>query len=124
MSLNIRMRDILKKILLIAMVVLFALSLSSCGSNKIEGTVIEKYYEPPSTYTTVVPMIVNGTTIVVPYPHYRSAQYVLKLSCAQNDGTDGTDAIIIVSVSPEEYDKIEVGDYYTNYKERKEEKRR
>ena len=121
MSLNIRMRDILKKILLIAMVILFALSLSSCGSNKIEGTVIEKYYEPPSTYITVVPMIVNGKTIAVPYPHYRGAQYVLKLSCAQNDGTD---AIIIVSVSPEEYDEINVGDYYRNYKERKEEKRR
>ena len=116
MSLDVRMRGILKKILLITMVILFVLSLSSCGSNKVEGTVIEKYYEPPSTYITVVPMIVNGTTIVTPYPHYRSAQYVLKLSCAQNDGTD---AIIIVSVSPEEYDEINVGDYYRNYKEGK-----
>ena len=121
MSLDIRMCDILKKILLIAIIACLVISLSACKSDIVEGTVIEKYYEPPSTYVTVVPMIVNGTTIVTPYPHYRSAQYVLKLSCAQNDGTD---AIIIVSVSPEEYDEIGVGDYYRNYKERKEEKRR
>ena len=120
MRVNIRVRNTLKTILLITVVVLFVLSLSSCGHSKIEGVIIEKYYEPPSTYITAIPIIVNGKTVITTMPQYRGAQYKIKV-CSTND--DGTDAIIIVSVSPEEYDKIEIGDYYTNYRERKEEKR-
>ena len=114
MGLSIKTRNTLKKILLITVVSCFVLLLSSCGSNKIEGVVIEKYYEPPSTYITAMPIIVNGKTVITTMPQYRGAQYKIKVRCVQDDGTD---AIIIVSVSPEEYDKIEIGDYYTNYKE-------
>lgn len=108
------MYNILKKILPIVVVVLFVLSLSSCGSNKIEGVVIEKYYEPPSTYITAMPIIVNGKTVIATMPRYRDAQYKIKVRSTNDDGTD---AIIIVSVSPEEYNGIGIGDYYTNYKE-------
>lgn len=114
MSLDIRVCNILKKILSIVVVILFVLSLSSCGHSKIEGTVIEKYYEPPSTYITAMPIIVNGKTVITTMPQYRGAQYKIKVRSTNDDGTD---IIIIVPVSPEEYDGIEVGDYYTNCKE-------
>ena len=117
MGLSIKTRNTLKKILLITVVSCFVLLLSSCGSNKIEGVVIEKYYESPSTYITTMPIIVNGKTVITIMPQYRDAQYKTKIRSTNDDGTDD---IIIVSVPPEEYDKIEIGDYYTNYKEGKE----
>lgn len=110
----VRMRDMLKKILPIAVVVLVVLSLSSCGHSEIEGVIIEKYYKPPPTYITAMPIIVNDKTVIITMPQYRDAQYKIKIRSTNDDETD---TIIIVSVSPEEYDKIEIGDYYTNYKE-------
>lgn len=113
-SLDVRTHNIPREILLIVVVVLIVLSLLSCGSNKIEGVVVGKHYEPSYTYTTVVPVIVNGHTTMIPQTRYKPAQYVLTLSCTKNNETD---VIITVSVSPEEYYEIEIGDYYTNYKE-------
>ena len=87
MRVNIRVRNTLKTILLITVVVLFVLSLSSCGHSKIEGVIIEKYYEPPSTYITAMPIIANGKTVIIPLPQYRGAQYKIKARCVHGDGT-------------------------------------
>lgn len=107
----------LKKALLIIVAIVFVLYLSSCGSTTVEGVVIEKYYEPASTYASVLPMLINGRTIMIPKTYSRGAQYKIKVRCMQEDGSE---TIIEVPVSPKEYAEIEVGDYYTNNKERQE----
>ena len=99
------------------MVIYLILLLSSCKHDVIEGTVIEKTYEPSSTYIVMIPVRVNGRASMTPATRYRSARYILKICCTQGDGTD---TIITVRVSSEEYAEIEVGDYYTNNKEGKE----
>ena len=108
-----KIHSVLKKVLLIVVATYLIMLLSSCKFEIVEGTVIEKHYEPSSTYTAIIPTRINGKTIMIPRTCYRSARYVLKLSCEQDDGTN---IIISVFVSSEEYNEIKVGDYYTNNK--------
>lgn len=113
MSYGLRIRNLWKKILLIIVATVFVLYLSSCGSTTVEGVVIEKYYEPASTYVTTSVIIVCGNPVVIPQTQYRSAQYKILVRCSKEDGTE---TIIDVSIPPEEYAEIEVGDWYTNCK--------
>lgn len=99
------------------MAVYLVLLLSSCKSDVVEGTVIEKTYVPASTYVTSSTIIVGNRPVVIPQTMYRGAQYILILQYMKDDGTYD---IIDITVSPEEYVEIEVGDYYTNNKEGKE----
>lgn len=110
------MQCILKKALLIAVAAYLVLLLSSCKSDIVEGTVIEKTYVPASTYVTSSTIIVGNRPVVIPQTQCRGAQYILILQYMKDDGTY---AITDIAVSPEEYAEIEVGDWYTNCKEGK-----
>ncbi len=57
--------------------VLLAVVLSSCGHSIHEGEIIEKYYEPPRTYTYTTMMMVGKVMIPQTHTGYDDEDWVI-----------------------------------------------
>jgi hypothetical protein len=68
--------------------VLLAVVLSSCGHSIHEGEIIEKYYEPPRTYTYTTMMMVGKVMIPQTHTGYDDEDWVIVVK-----GAKGKDAI-------------------------------
>lgn len=79
--------------------------LSDCRTYEtVEGEVINKKYEEAYSYTTVV---FTGKAMM-PVSHYMSEQYKIEILKQKNEEIKTR----WVSISQEEYEKIEIGNWY------------
>lgn len=98
----------MKKIVLLTILVIALLMLTGCGYRLNQGTVVDKSYTPPQTYTRHGLMHVGQTLIPTTRKVHRPAQYQLKVM-----GTDAKDTMVCEwwDVSQEKYETTEIGDW-------------
>lgn len=98
----------MKKAILCALLAAALLTLTGCGYRLKQGTVVDKSYTPPQTYTSHGFMHVGLTLIPTTRKVHRPAQYQLKVM-----GTDADDTMVCEwwDVSREQYEKTEIGDW-------------
>lgn len=74
-----------------------------------EGVVIRKDYTPAYTTTDYNYVYKNGESIRVPMQKYHAESYTITIKGINAKGKEDTG---IYNVTPEEYSRIEIGDYY------------
>lgn len=67
--------------------VLLAVVLSACGHSIHEGEIIEKYYEPPRTYTYTTMMMVGKMMIPQTHTGYDDEDWVIVVRCVKGKDT-------------------------------------
>lgn len=99
----------MKKIILIIIMTICLLCIlflfTGCTSTRItEGVVIDKEHTPAHTKT----YIMNSGKSVYPYTVFHSESYKILIENTVNNEVKTT----WIKISSEEYDKINIGDYY------------
>lgn len=93
----------------IVTLVLSMFLISGCGSEIESGLVIEKYYDPSETIIT--PMYTGKGYIYI--SRRTQERYVIKIQGIDSD----SDKTAEITVSEEEYESLEIGDFYKGDKQ-------
>lgn len=87
------------------LIILLSILTFSC-THLDKGTVIEKNYEPPRTYVTLMPISTGKTVIMIPYIIYDNEDYILTV-----EGVKDEDVIHEnVYVSEDCYKSLSIGE--------------
>lgn len=78
-----------------------------------QGIVIDKQYTSEHTYTEYSVSHIGNETIKIPYQKYVAEKYKIKIQKT----VDGKQKSIWIEITQDEYNNLNIGDSYGNYKE-------
>lgn len=88
------------------LIILVILLLSACVPSRFSGKVMEKKFIPEHTYTTLLPVLIGKTTMLMPITHLAPDEYAIRVYSNQD--------AFWVDVGKDTYDSCQVGNDITS----------